>query len=212
MCKNWANEKTVRGYNSGAREWQKGIVMQITLATSAARGIFQPCRPACKLIAAILLANTLLFVKAVMPPVVHAQTTAPEGDGKPFDLSSDPDFRNYQRVVRKFAHKHRPDAENDFCISGFYTRDNLKSAWVIWRQGRQIILWEGQPDLDHSRRSLHLATDVVATEEDLHGSTYRVTHAWVEKITAVCEQSGVKVHVSKLKGSPQRSPQEEVSK
>lgn len=136
-----------------------------------------------------------IVTMAITHPVLRAQTAAAEGDGRTFDFASDPAFRDYKHVITEFAHKHRPNAKNDFCISGFYTRDNLKSAWVIWRQGRQMILWEGQQNLDDSRRDLHLASDVVPTEADLHGSTYRVTKAWVKRIAAVCEQSGVKVHV-----------------
>ncbi len=143
----------------------------------------------------ILLVSIVVVVTVVTTHPLLAQTAAPADDGRAFDFGTDPAFRDYKHVLTQLAHKHRPQAENDFCISGFYTRDNLKSAWVIWRQGRQMILWEGQPDLDDSRRDLHLASDVVPTEDDLHGSTYRVTKAWVEKITAACEQSGVKVHV-----------------
>jgi hypothetical protein len=95
-----------------------------------------------------------------------------------------------------FARKHRPGAENDFCVEGYTTTDNLKSAWVIWRQGKQIILWEGQKGgLDASRLKIDLRSDVVPSDSDLHGSTYLVTSAWVEKITSACERSGVKVHV-----------------
>ena len=151
-----------------------------------------------------------IVTMATTHPLLRAQTVAPEGDGRAFDFASDPAFRDYKHVLTEFAHKHRPKAGNDFCISGFYTRDNLKSAWVIWRQGRQMILWEGQQNLDDSRRDLHLASDVVPTEDDLRGSTYRVTKAWVKRIRVVCEQSGVKVHVRRAITS-QRSP-EEVSK
>jgi hypothetical protein len=176
--------------------------MKTAFLTSVARGMLQVSR-------CILLVSIVPIATA--HPLLLAQTAAPEGDGRAFDLASDPAFRDYKHVLTEFAHKHRPKAENDFCISAFYTRDDRKSAWVIWRQGRQMILWEGQPDLDDSRRDLHLASDVVPTEDDLHGSTYRVTKAWVERMTAACEQSGVKVHVPRALTSSRRSP-EEVSK
>jgi hypothetical protein len=49
--------------------------------------------------------------------------------------------------------------------------------------------------LDASRLKIDLRSDVVPSDSDLHGSTYLVTSAWVEKITSACERSGVKVHV-----------------
>jgi hypothetical protein len=176
--------------------------MKTAFLTLVARGMLQVSR-------CILLVSIVPIATA--HPLLLAQTAAPEGDGRAFDFTTDPAFRDYKHVLTEFAHKHRPKAANDFCISGFYTRDNLKSAWVIWRQGRQIILWEGQLDLDDSRRDLHLASDVVPTEDDLHGSSYRVTKAWVKKMTAVCKQSGVKVHIPKAATSSRPSP-EEVSK
>jgi hypothetical protein len=127
---------------------------------------------------------------------VDAQGPEPKG----FDVATDQDFRNFKQVVTEFAHKHSPRSDNDFCIAGYITPDNLKNAWIIWRQGRQIILWEGQTaDLDAARRKIDLKSDVVPTENDLHGSTYLVTKAWVENVTSNCERSGVKVHVSKSK-------------
>jgi hypothetical protein len=146
-----------------------------------------------------LCAQHLLIIVALaaVPPLTsYAEPAGRGSEPKGFDLASDPDFRNYRQVVTVFARKHRPGAANDFCIEGYTTSDNLKSAWVIWRQGEQIILWEGQKDgLDASRAKIDLRSDVVPTDVDLHGSTYLVTKAWVEKITSTCDRFGVKVHV-----------------
>lgn len=128
-----------------------------------------------------------------------------QGPGlKPFDITSDADFRDYKQVVTKYAHKHRSKAENTFCVLGFRTGDNSKSAWIIWKEGKQIILWEGSPDLDSSRRKINLKSDVVAAEKDLHGSTYLVTQAWVSDISSTCDRSGVKVRVPKKAKSTQQ--------
>jgi hypothetical protein len=129
---------------------------------------------------------------------------AQEPSLKPFDVASDADFRNYEQVVTAYAHKHRSKADNTFCLLGFRAGDNSKSAWIIWKEGRQIILWEGGPDLDSSRRKISLKSDVVATEKDLHGSTYLVTQAWVSDITSTCDRSGAKVRVPKKTKSTQR--------
>jgi hypothetical protein len=118
-------------------------------------------------------------------------------DVNSFDVTTDPDFQNYRQVLTTFAAKHRPNAENTFCVLGLLSRDNTKGAWVFWREGNRIIFWEGSPDLDSSRRKLNLKSDVVATVDDLHGSTYRVTQSWVADMTNICDRSGVKVQVPK---------------
>jgi hypothetical protein len=146
-------------------------------------------------LAAACLVFFVVAISVVLPPVLRAQTNQQEPDVKVFDLASDPDFKNYQQVLAAYARKHRPRSDNDFCVVGYLTRDGLKSAWVIWQQKQKIILWEGQKDLDLSRRTIDLKTDVVPTENDLHGSTYRETQAWVNKVTSLCERSGVKVDI-----------------
>ena len=66
-----------------------------------------------------------------------------------------------------------------------------------WREGNRIVLWEGTFDsptgdeaLIRSRRNLDLSTDVVATDDDLHFSTYLVTRAWVRETIADCAKHG----------------------
>jgi DNA-nicking Smr family endonuclease len=118
-----------------------------------------------------------------------------------FDITSDADFKNYKNLIGQFARKHRPRAANDFCTVGYVAQDNSKLAWVIWRQGREIILWEPQEtDLDLSRRKIKLGRDVVNAESDLHGSTYLVTKAWVDDLMSTCDRAGTKVHI----GAPKK--------
>lgn len=115
-----------------------------------------------------------------------------------FAITSDAGFSNYKQIVERFARNHRPQAVNDFCILGQIADDNSRSAWVIWRQGQEIILWDRNVmDLDSSLRTIRLKSDVVPTENDVRGSTYRVTRAWVETLSSMCEKSGVKVHTAK---------------
>ena len=132
-------------------------------------------------------------VAFLFPETVRAQTQPPPAPAeKTFDLASDPDFGKFDQVVTRFAAKHRPGKESSFCVIGVST-EGTKSAWVIWREGRQILLWEGGDDLEQSRRVIHLKSDVVASEADLHGSTYLVTRSWVDDLTRRCEDSGVKL-------------------
>jgi hypothetical protein len=64
--------------------------------------------------------------------------------------------------------------------------------WFVWREGKQIILWD-EPDLPlaASRRILRIPKDVVATPARIKGSTYKVTQAWVNELEARCKNQGI---------------------
>lgn len=127
----------------------------------------------------------------------YRESMAEEFANGTFDVTSDLDFRDYKRVVQKIALKYRPKARNDFCILGYVSDDNSRMVWILWHQGQKIILWEGQDDLDFSRRIIKLKTDVVATDNDVRGSTYLVTKSWVENLTTTCDRTGIKLHFGK---------------
>jgi hypothetical protein len=129
-----------------------------------------------------------------------AQASGQQSETKRFDIAADPAFKNYKQVVTRFAAKHGLGPENHFCIVGLVT-DHTKNAWVLWKEGKEIILWEGQNDLDLSRRVIHLPSDVVPTESDLHSSTYLVTESWVDQLTKACESSGVKMNTGQVNKS-----------
>lgn len=129
------------------------------------------------------------MVVLLAPKLLHSQMAPQSPGAKIFDVASDPEFQDYQRVLTHFAQRHRPKATNHFCIIG-YQADTSKSAWVLWREGGEILLWEGNTNLDLSRRIIHLKSDVVPTDKDLHGSTYLVTKAWVALLSKSCESSG----------------------
>jgi hypothetical protein len=140
------------------------------------------------------LALTLISLSLFSPRSLAAQAASQAPGAKAFDITSDPDFKDYKQVVTRFAEKHRPRKENSFCIIGFSAEDT-KSAWVLWHEGGEIILWEGGDDLDVSRRIVHLKSDVVATEGEVHGSTYLVTKSWVDELSKSCDRTGLKVRV-----------------
>jgi hypothetical protein len=76
--------------------------------------------------------------------------------------------------------------------------------WFVWREGKQIILWD-EPDmpLAASRRILRIPKDVVATPARIKGSAYKVTQAWVNELEARCKNQGITFSV---KGSPPSRP------
>ena len=78
-----------------------------------------------------------------------------------------------------------------------YRRGAEKYAWVHWREGRILALWEGGADPRSaetapvaSRRQLDLNLDVAATEAEIAGSTYRVSQAWLDQTLADCQAHG----------------------
>lgn len=148
----------------------------------------------------------LLISLLLLSLMTFTVTFAQELGLKLFDVVSDADFQNYEQVITDYARKYQPKKENTFCVFGFWSDDNVKGAWIVWQEGKQIILWEGGEELDSSRRKINLKSDVVATENELHGSTYLVTQAWVGNITDTCDRSGVKVRVpKKVKSTQPRS-------
>lgn len=136
------------------------------------------------------------FVAPVLLLFGSQGVAQPVAAGKVFSVASDSGFSDYRHATEVFARAHRPRAVNDFCIVGVKAADDTKSAWVIWTQGQQILLWDGNDnDLDSSQRVIRLKKDVVRKEDDLHGSTHLVTRAWVEALSSMCDKSGTKVQV-----------------
>lgn len=60
-----------------------------------------------------------------------------------------------------------------------------------------MILWDGgETSLVASRRILSLTKDVVASDDDIRGSTYLVTRSWVETQVKRCLDDGTTVHIT----------------
>lgn len=69
-------------------------------------------------------------------------------------------------------------------------------AWVFWREGNRLTLWEPAAEgfepkdsLKHSRRDLGIAKDVTAKTE-VGSSTYKESSAWVENVKKDCQKRG----------------------
>lgn len=151
-----------------------------------------------RVIAVLLFAASLAAAICSQTLASGFQNATPSAGIETFDIKSDPQFSAYKKTVTDFAWAKRPGSANDFCIVGYRTGDNLKNAYVIWRQGREIIFWfGGTQSLASAQRVVHLDSDVVTSDRDLHGSTYFVTAAWVLQVKSTCAESGVMVHVPK---------------
>lgn len=102
-----------------------------------------------------------------------------------------------------------PVGPQHFCIIGYDPGpdDNGadgKMAYVHWREGQRLILWNSVSDpayfedsIKWARSNLDLTKDVVATEADINGSTYLVARAWVDEILRSCAARGAQYTVSR---------------
>lgn len=73
--------------------------------------------------------------------------------------------------------------------------NEVEFAWVYWRERNALILWEPTTHFEdsepiYSRRVIDLEQDVVATEEEVGGSTYLVTRRWVDGVLSDCSRYG----------------------
>lgn len=80
-------------------------------------------------------------------------------------------------------------------ISGGAGKNNI--AWVFWREGNRLTLWEPAAEgvelkdsLKHSHRDLDIAKDVAARTDEVGGSTYKASVAWVEEVKNDCQKRG----------------------
>ncbi|MGX1785231.1 hypothetical protein ACWIGM_00755 [Bosea sp. NPDC055332] len=137
--------------------------------------------------------KALICIAAVLygPGVARAQATF-------FDIGGDPQFAPYRDTVRRYVLDKSKAKSTEVCVIGFVAGDSSRAAWVIWRAGGQIILLEpGSDDLGFSRRVIDLKKDVVADEQALKGSTYRVTRKWVADLTRDCEAKGQRLTIQR---------------
>lgn len=110
--------------------------------------------------------------------------------------------KSLELLVRTFGTRRL----NHFCVIGYRDPSGDEYAWVRWEEGKALILWEAAADparpamLSDSRRYLRLDKDVVASEEEVNGSSYLVTREWVKSVKNDCESHGDKFVISKPRG------------
>jgi hypothetical protein len=117
---------------------------------------------------------------------------------KTFELKGSRYFSNYNSVVGKYLRQKSPNRHTRACIVGIRIDGQNNQAWVIWRGGDNLILWEGggDNDLDRSRRNLSLSQDVVRSDAEIGTSTYLVSRPWVTALERKCAQKGRYVAVN----------------
>lgn len=113
------------------------------------------------------------------------------GNGHADKPTIPPAFTAYQSVVRQYLVTEHAHGTNHICITEV-GEGKAQDAWVLWSEGKRIILWEqGLDDLALSRRQLSTETDVVVDDTALHGSTYLVTASWLQDLRQTCASTGI---------------------
>ena len=118
-------------------------------------------------------------------------------------------FRGWRRELQ-----HVVDAEgharlNHFClVLQTVTPDrgvadpaqppDVTVAHVLWREGHELLEWDGVDDTGRIRSvpgagTLDFRTDFKPTLEDLHGSTYQETVGWLRAVRRRCAIGGTSV-------------------
>lgn len=103
-------------------------------------------------------------------------------------------FASLQAPIKAFLKERHPRPMNTVCVVAEPDATGAGRAWVLWREGSTLVLWEGEEELVHSRRILDLRRDVVATDKDVGSSTYLVSRTWVDALTKRCAREGVTAH------------------
>jgi len=111
-----------------------------------------------------------------------------------FKISTSPYFARPREVLKRLVVQKGHQKKNHFCVVGYGLPDGGRNAWVYWKEGHAIILWEGLTegtfDLAHSKRYFRIPRDVVANESQIRGSNSLVTRRWTEQLMKECEREG----------------------
>lgn len=121
---------------------------------------------------------------------------AQDGTWTTFSIRHSPEFLNPEAVLQELVNAKAEQQINHFCIIGYRSPKGDSHAWVWWREGNSLILWEPVADPEYpdslllSRRFLDLDRDVVASEAQVGSSTYLVSKTWVAETQADCQRHG----------------------
>ncbi|QCP54866.1 hypothetical protein FAZ95_27565 [Trinickia violacea] len=105
---------------------------------------------------------------------------------------------------------------NRFCVVGYQWPDGYVNVWVLWREEKRLLLWDGALDPDSRadtligvHRSLKLGKDTVKTENDINGSTYLVTEQWWHAVADDCMKHGEKYVIQPFKVAEPAKPSDD---
>ncbi len=141
----------------------------------------------------------LTFVAALTSAATLGGAAAMASELATFDLTNDPTFAGAREMLDGYAKAKSRSKTSSFCVLGVDDA-GTRSAWIVWAEKKQLIFWEGQDLRDTPpRRVLDMKKDVVKSEDDLRGSTYRVTKKWADAVIATCREQGQTINVKRIK-------------
>ena len=112
--------------------------------------------------------------------------------------------------------QHKNQRANRFCFvqermpADAVQPQEQDTIWMVWTTGARIYTYTNLPGgprddpasegagLVHSN-PVNLKTDVVATQDQVGGSTFLVHRAWVDRIIHQCQRAGISVRVAPFK-------------
>ncbi|MFI8615749.1 hypothetical protein ACIGHN_09620 [Acidovorax sp. NPDC077693] len=129
------------------------------------------------------------------------------------EISTPATLRAYLRTKDEVHGSRYAQRTNRFCFVKQPPRNDVEgdtaSLWMIWHEGGEILDSAGSigPGDDAALRgrsealakSVHLATDVVESKEQIAGSTFLIDRAWVDSIINACKTKGRTVSIAPLR-------------
>ncbi|MFZ6746392.1 hypothetical protein ACO0LC_24435 [Undibacterium sp. JH2W] len=102
-----------------------------------------------------------------------------------------------QQFVTRYA-RNTKSALQHIHIANVQMENGETGLYAYWKEDQSILILQffeypsDKPGLSwlHHKARIDLKTDVVATEEQMNGSTYLVTSAWAQHIVDSCIKQG----------------------
>jgi hypothetical protein len=161
-----------------------------------------------------VLGACILATAATANDLSHPAETspAPQTIDHTFAIGEDPKFAPVETTLGQLVAKKATTDVNHLCVIGQDLDDGTRQAWVSWKEGSAIILWEpvadGIRDLTSSRRYLRLDRDVVPPDDKrlASGSSYLVSTTWVKGLIAECGERGTKFIIRRRDAATSQRP------
>jgi hypothetical protein len=133
----------------------------------------------------------------------QAQATAETVPKKTFTVERASGFNPVPVALEAFLVKQKAAiGPHSLCVIGYVEKRSAASpttkiAWVHWREGNRLTLWEpaakgfeSKDTLIRSRRDLDLTKDIAESAEAVGSSTYLVSRNWFDAINKDCKKRG----------------------
>ena len=83
-----------------------------------------------------------MMTKITVWAVAAYMLAAQDGTWTSFSIRHSPEFLKPEGVLQELVNAKAKQRINHFCIIGYRSAENDSHAWVWWREGSALILWE----------------------------------------------------------------------